>query len=326
MKVLVTGGAGYIGSFMVRKLLEKGYQVVVLDNLSRGHKETIPESVEFIQADITDRDGLGSVFGERGINAVMHFAGLIAVGESEEKPELYYENNVTGSKNLFDAASAAGVTKLIFSSSAAVYGDPKKIPIPEDHEKNPTSEYGKNKLDVEKILSKMNQDNPEISFAALRYFNAAGAALDGSSGEAHSPETHIIPLAMKAAISQTPFNLFGTDYNTEDGTCIRDYIHVLDLVEAHVLALEKISKDSGGYFYNVGTGNGFSNKEILDTIGQVSGLSIQIENKPRRAGDADKLVADPSRIKNDLGFTPQYSDIEIIVKSAWEWHKQIVNS
>lgn len=323
MKVLVTGGAGYIGSFMVRCLLEKGYEVVVLDNLSRGEKNVIPQNVEFIDADITNIEDLESVFNENSaFDAVMHFAGLIAVGESEREPELYYKNNVIGSKNLFEIAQRSGVNKIIFSSSASVYGNPTQIPIPEDHPKNPTSVYGKNKLEVEQILSEINKSNPKFSFASLRYFNAAGAAIDGSYGEAHNPETHIIPLAIKAAINNSEFKLFGTDYNTEDGTCIRDYIHVLDLVEAHVLALEKIDKNPGGYFYNVGTGNGFSNKEVLETIEQVSGLKINVVNSPRRQGDSDRLVADPTKIKSELGFDPQYSDLEVIVRSAWEWHKR----
>ena len=313
---------------MVRRLLEKGYEVVVLDNLVRGHRDSVPKETEFIQADITNIQELESVFTEdRAIDAVMHFAGLIAVGESEREPELYHKNNVEGSRNLFDAAITKGnVNKFIFSSSAAVYGNPQQVPIPEDHPKNPTSVYGSNKLEVEKMLSKIRDENSDVSFAALRYFNAAGAALDGSYGEAHMPETHIIPLAIKAAISNSEFKLFGTDYPTSDGTCIRDYIHVLDLVEAHVLALEKIDKDPGEYFYNVGTGNGFSNKEVLDTIEQVSGLKINVVSSDRRPGDSDRLIADPTKIKSELNFSSKYSDLEVIVQSAWEWHKKAVNS
>lgn len=324
MKILVTGGAGYIGSFMTRRLLEKGYEVVILDNLKRGHKDVIPQEVEFIDADITNIADLEGVFNKDcAIDAVMHFAGLIAVGESEEKPDLYYQNNVVGSKNLFrTAAGRGGVKKFIFSSSAAVYGNPQQIPIPEDHPKNPTSNYGKNKLEVEEILKLMNKNDASVSFAALRYFNAAGAALDGQYGEAHDPETHIIPLAMKAAMNESAFSLFGTDYDTEDGTCVRDYIHVLDLVEAHILALEHLEKEPGAYYYNVGTGNGFSNRQVLETIKQVSGLDIKVDNQPRRSGDSDKLVADASKIKSELGFNPQYSDLEVIVDSAWKWHSR----
>lgn len=321
-KILVTGGAGYIGSFMVRCLLEKGYDVTVIDNLSRGHREAIDSKADFVQIDLNDNQKLSEIFSQ-DFTGVIHFAGLIAVGESEEKPDLYYQNNVVGSKNLFEIAINIGhVKRFIFSSSAAVYGNPTEIPIPEDHPTDPTSEYGKNKLEVEKIIESIRKEKNEISFACLRYFNAAGAALDGSFGESHLPETHIIPLAMKAAIKQTGFNLYGTDYNTEDGTCIRDYIHVLDLVEAHVLALEGLDVSPGGHYYNIGTGNGYSNREVLKTIEKISGLNIDITEKPRRAGDSDRLVADSSRIRRELDFSPKYSDLETIVESAWKWHSK----
>ena len=327
MKILVTGGAGYIGSFMVGALLSRGYGVTVFDNLSRGHKDVLYDRAKFIEGDLMNTQDLKSLFGNEKIDAVMHFAGLIAVGESEEKPELYYENNVTGSKNLFDVAVNKGeVKKFIFSSSAAVYGNPVEIPIPEDHPKNPTSVYGKNKLEVEQILAKIRKEKNEVGFVSLRYFNAAGASLDGSLGENHNPETHIIPLAIKALISNSEFNLYGTDYDTPDGTCIRDYIHVIDLVEAHLLALEKLEESQGEYYYNVGTGKGYSNKEVLEVIEKIGNKKINIKNEKRREGDADRLIADPSKIKKELMFTPKYSSIEKIVETAWKWHSENENS
>lgn len=324
MKILVTGGAGYIGSFMVRLLMNRGHEVVVFDNLERGHKQALDSKAKLIKGDIKNKSDLEQLFGSGKFDAVMHFAAYISVEESEKNPEVYYQNNVVGSQNLFESAINIGeVRNIIFSSSAAVYGNPQKIPIPEDHPKNPTSEYGENKLAMEEILESVKSQNHEVSFVALRYFNAAGAALDGSNGENHDPETHIIPLAMAAAISDSEFKLYGTDYNTPDGTCIRDYIHVLDLVEAHVLALEKIQKDPGGYYYNVGTGKGHSNREVIEMVREVSGRTIKVWEETRRAGDPDQLVADPTRIKTELGFSPKHSDLETIVKSAWLWHTRV---
>lgn len=322
MKILITGGAGYIGSFMTRLLLDRGDNVTVFDSLERGHKEALDSRAKFIKGDIKDKSTLESVFSDDKFDAIMHFAAYISVEESEREKEKYYQNNVVGSQNLFESAINIGnVRNIIFSSSAAVYGSPHKIPIPEDHPKNPTSEYGKNKLAMEEILESIRKENPEVSFAALRYFNAAGAALDGSFGEKHDPETHIIPLAIRAAISSdSEFNLYGTDYDTPDGTCIRDYIHVLDLVEAHILALEKIQKDPGGYYYNVGTGKGYSNREVIQMVEKVSGRKINVREESRRAGDPDQLVADPTSIRMELRFSPKYSDLETIVESAWVWH------
>ena len=321
MKILVTGGAGYIGSFITKSLLDKSHEVTVLDNLQRGYRQTVDERAKFIQGDITVTEDLEKIFSNSSFDGVMHFAGLIAVGESEEKPELYYQNNVIGSKNLFEKAMDIGrINKFIFSSSAAVYGNPVTIPIPEDHPKNPTSEYGKNKLAVEENLIQINKDNSNISFVSLRYFNAAGASLDGNLGENHNPETHIIPNLIKSAISGIPFKLFGNDYKTKDGTCIRDYIHVLDLVEAHILAFEKLFNDPGAYAYNVGTGNGYSNKEVVDAVKKISGKNFDVVISPRRPGDADELIADSTKIRQELGFNPKYSDIETIIKTAWQWH------
>jgi len=322
MRILVTGGAGYIGSITSKTLLDRGFEVVIFDNLERGHREAVDSRAKFVQGDLRNTDDLEKLFSDNKFDAIMHFAGLISVEESEKDPELYKENNVTGSKNLFDKALEKGVNKIIFSSTAAVYGNPQKIPIPEDHPKNPTSQYGRTKLEIEEYLAELYGKDDSFSFVCLRYFNACGATPDGSMGEAHSPETHIIPLAIKAAQEGREFKLFGTDYDTPDGTCVRDYIHVLDLVEAHILALDKISNETGGYYYNVGTGRGFSNKEIIGKVKEVTGREVQIIEVGRRAGDADKLIADPSKINQELSFSPKYSDIDTIIQSAWKWHSK----
>lgn len=321
MKSLVIGGAGYIGSFMTKRLLVERQEVVVLDSLERGHKEVVDKKARLIIGDIKNKPFLEKVFVEEKFDSILHFAGYISVEESTREPDKYFANNVQGTRNVLDAMVTSGTNKIIFSSSAAVYGNPTTIPIPEDHTKNPTSPYGENKLQVEELLSKYQKENG-INFVALRYFNACGAALDGASGEDHKPETHIIPNTIRAAIENKPFTLFGTDYKTPDGTCVRDYIHVLDLVDAHVLALEKLQAYNGGNFYNVGTGVGHSNKEIVEMLKKISGKDFPVSYAERRLGDSDILVADPTRIKNDLGFSPQHSDLETIIKTAWSWHSQ----
>lgn len=323
MKILITGGAGYIGSFLVKALVDRQDEVVVFDSLERGRKEAIDSRAVLFQGDLKDKAALQKLFKENKFDAVMHFAGLIAVGESEEKPQLYYQNNVVGSQNLFEAAiTTGGVTKFIFSSSAAVYGNPTQLPIPESHPKNPTSEYGKNKLMVEEILSDIQKNNSEIGFVALRYFNAAGAALDGSLGEWHSPETHIIPLVIKSALLGIPFKVFGDDYETKDGTCVRDYVHVLDLVEAHILALEKLDKEKGAFSYNVGTGIGYSNMQVIEAVRKVSGKNFDVEYSERRKGDPGELIADPNKIKTELGFAPKFSDLNTIINTAWQCYSK----
>jgi len=322
MKILITGGAGYIGSFMTKRLLDKNYEAVVFDSLERGHKNAIDKRAKFIQGDLKNLATLEALFCEEKIDAVMHFAGYISVEESAKKPNLYYQNNVKGSENLFSTAVNIGkVDKFIFSSSAAVYGNPMKVPIPEEHPKNPTSPYGKSKLEVEKMLESFQKEQG-LSFVSLRYFNASGAALDGTLGENHNPETHIIPLAIKAALNNSKFNLYGTDYNTSDGTCIRDYVHVIDLVEAHILAFNKLQQEKGGFFYNVGTGRGYSNKQAIEMVKKVSGKDLKVNVKDRRPGDAETLVADPTKIGKELRFRPQYSDLETIVRTAFKWHKR----
>ena len=320
MNVLVTGGAGYIGSFMTQYLIDRGHEVTIFDNLERGHEDALDVRAKFTKGDLRDSQMLSDLFSNNKFDAVLHFAGLISVEESTREQDLYYQNNVVGSQNLFNAAKNGGVNKIIFSSTAAVYGNPTKVPIPEDHAKNPTSPYGATKLETESYLTSMRKSDPSLSFACLRYFNAAGAALNGELGEAHMPETHIIPLAIRAVLAGQEFKLYGTDYNTADGTCIRDYIHVLDLVEAHLLALEKLS-DGGGYFYNVGTGKGYSNREVVSMVEKVSGVKIKLKEEGRRAGDPDQLIADPERIRRELNFNPKHSDLEMIIESAWKWHK-----
>lgn len=321
MKILITGGAGYIGSFMVKHLLDRGDEVSVIDSLERGHKEAIDQRAKFYQGNLLEKEFVAKVFSENKFDAVINFAGFISMGESMKNPYIYFENNVFASLNLMEEMVKTDSNNFIFSSSAGVYGNPVKIPIPEDHQTNPTNPYGESKLMVEKLM-KWYQITHGLNCVALRYFNAAGAALDGSMGENHSPESHLIPNIISAMLKAESFKLFGTDYKTKDGTCVRDYIHVLDLVEAHVLAIEKLTKDKGMYVYNVGTGNGYSNKEVIEMVKKVSGQVLNVEESPRRPGDADELVADVTRIKSELGFNPKYSDLETIVSSAWQWHKK----
>jgi len=320
MNILVTGGAGYIGSFMVKRLLERGDFVSVLDSLERGHKENVDSRAKFLQGNILDRNFLQKIFSENKFDAIIHFAGYISMAESMSNPYLYFQNNTCGSLNIIEEALRGGIKNIIFSSTAGVYGNPIKTPIPEDHLKNPENPYGESKLMVEKILS-WYAETKGLSFAALRYFNAAGAALDGLMGEQHEPESHIIPNIMRAILANKPFKLFGSDYKTPDGTCIRDYIHVLDLVESHVLAVEKITGEPGAYFYNVGTGKGYSNREVVEMVKKVTNLDFSVEMVERRPGDADILVADSSKINRELKFVPKYSDLEKIIETAWKWHK-----
>lgn len=319
-KILVTGGAGYIGSFMVRSLLEKGHEVTVVDNLSRGHKEFLDPKATFEQVDLNDKKQIRDVLA-KGFDGVIHFAAFISMAESMREPEMYFSNNTGATLNLLEAMKENNVKNIIFSSTAGVYGNPTQIPIPEDHLKTPTNPYGESKLMVEKMLY-WYQKIHGISYVALRYFNASGASLDGEFGEKHDPETHIIPCAIASLLENREFKLYGTDYDTPDGTCVRDYIHVLDLVEAHLLALEKIMASPGGHTYNVGTGEGYSNRQIIDTLQKVSGRSLSVVEVERRPGDANELVADVSRIKSELGFDPKHSDIETIISSAWKWHNK----
>jgi len=321
MQFLVTGGAGYIGSFMTKRLLDDGHEVLVLDSFERGTKDAIDQRASCIEGNLLDSAFVRSIFASHTFDGVFHFAAYISMKESMERPGAYFSNNILGTVTLLDCMVNGGVNKLIFSSTAGVYGNPTVTPIPEDHPKNPENPYGESKLIVERILA-WYQKIHHLRYVVLRYFNAAGAALDGSMGEDHHPETHIIPQAIQSLINNKPFFLYGNDYDTPDGTCIRDYIHVLDLVDAHIRGFEKISKEEGGYIYNVGTGRGYSNKEVIEMVEKVAGKKLEIRIVQRRPGDADRLVADVSRIKKDLGFVPRYSDLNTIVSSAWKWHNR----
>lgn len=333
MKILVTGGAGYIGSIMTRQLLDRGYEVVVLDDLSGGHRQAVDKRADFELIDLSDQKAIKSVFKRYKFDAVFHFAGVISMAESMENPAKYFRINVFNALNLFEVMTHHRVLKLIFSSSAGVYGDPVRLapakkrakrvclPIPEDDPKNPTNPYGESKLTVERVLGWYDKIF-NLRSTSLRYFNAAGAALNGKLGEDHQPETHIIPLAIKTALGERKsFKLFGDNYETFDGTCIRDYVHVEDLCFAHLLALNALLKGSKTKVYNVGPGKGCSNKEVIAMIKKISGIDFPVEIYSRRPGDATELVADPTRIKNELGWRPQFSDLGTIVKTAWEWHR-----
>lgn len=319
MKILVTGGAGYIGSITVKLLQEKGHQPVVFDNLIYGHKEAV--TCPLIVGDLLDKDFLFKSFEKEKFDAVIHFAAYALAGESMENPYKYFYNNIQGGLNLLDLMRQNSIPDIIFSSTCSIYGTPKVLPVSEIEEKKPESVYGESKLMFEKILDWYDKIYG-IKHISLRYFNAAGAALDGSLGEQHSPESHIIPVAIKAAINNQPFNLFGDDYSTKDGTCIRDYIHVQDLAEVHIQAINKLKETKTSDAFNLGTGNGYSNLEVLEMIKKVSGINLQIVKKPRRAGDPPMIFADNTKAKKELGFNPQYSDLETIVKTAWQWHKR----
>ncbi len=321
MTILVTGGAGYIGSFMTKSLIERGDEVIVADSLERGHKEAIDSRAKLYVGNLLDKSFVSKVFSENKFDAVIHFAGFISMGESMQNPFIYFQNNVFASLNIMEEIVKTKTDNFIFSSSAGVYGNPVKIPISEDHPTNPGNPYGEGKLMVEKLMV-WYQKTHGLNSVALRYFNASGASLDGSLGEQHNPETHLIPNIIRAILKRESFKLFGTNYETKDGTCVRDYIHVLDLVDAHILAIEKINKDKGMLIYNVGTGNGYSNKEVMEMVKKVSGQKVNVLESPRRPGDADELVADASRIKQELGFIPKYSDLETIIKTAWTWHNK----
>ena len=322
MHLMVVGGAGYIGSHTVRQLLGAGHQVTVLDNLSSGHKEALPAGVKLIQADLLDPASLKAALQSAQPDAVIHFAALIEVGESMRSPGRYYQNNVTGSLNLFQAIVETRKIPLVFSSTAAVYGDAESTPIPENAPKQPTSSYGHSKLMVEQILHDFGVAHG-LPYTVLRYFNVCGAAPDHTIGEDHPNKTHLIELALLTALGQRE-KMFvnGTDYPTPDGTCVRDYVHVLDLADAHVLAIEALAGGAtSGQAYNVGLGHGFSVRQVLDAVDAVVGTPLKREEGPRRPGDPPSLVADPSKINSELGFNPKFTDLEGIVQTAWDWHR-----
>jgi len=322
MKILVTGGAGYIGSFTVLALKKAGFEPIVFDSLETGHRKAIPDTKIYVGNLQTDADLLDKIFKEEKPQAVVHFAAYIEVGESVENPQRYFLNNVGGSLNLLRAMISNNVLKIVFSSSAAVYGEPTKIPIKEDDPKTPTNPYGESKLIVEKILKWYGKAHG-LSSVALRYFNASGAALDGSIGQDYPKPTHLITRACEAALGKRKdFKINGNDYKTPDGTCIRDYIHVLDLAEAHVAALKLLEKKKSGFYtYNIGTGKGYSVLEVVKMVKKISKVSFKAPVGPRREGDPAQLVASSEKIKKELGFKPKYSDLKTIVESAWKWHK-----
>lgn len=317
--ILVVGGAGYIGSHTVKYLLEQGEKCVVADNLIYGHKEAVDERAVFMEADLLDKDSLRAVFKTHNIDAVIHFAAFAYVGESVEKPQKYYQNNVIGTINLLDVMLEFGVKKIVFSSTCATYGEPQYTPIDENHPQNPINPYGRTKLMIEQIFADYERAYG-LSHIALRYFNAAGCSVDGSIGESHNPETHIIPLVLQAIQGKRPsIKVFGTDYETRDGTCIRDYIHVNDLAQAHYLAVKKLGEYNG--CINLGTGVGTTVKEIITAAEKVSGKSCPTEYAERRAGDPAKLFANNEKAKEILGWNPQYMNIEDIIKTAWNWEE-----
>ena len=322
MNVLVAGGAGYIGSHTIKRLKEAGHNPVIYDNVSRGHREVVDIlKVPAIIADLNERATLTRALRDHKIDTVMHFAAYAYVGESVEKPLMYYQNNVATTISVLQAMQEVGVSRFVFSSTCAVYGDPDKIPITEDEKKAPVSPYGRSKLQVEQILADTTLGWKDFKFAALRYFNASGCAMDGTLGEDHDPETHLIPVILQAIMGVRPgITVFGTDYPTSDGTNIRDYIHVDDLADAHIRAMEKL-KEGQPIYCNLGTGRGFSVKEIIATAERVTGKKAPVTYGPRRAGDAIALYADPSSAKKLLGWEAKYKDPQTIIQSAWNWFK-----
>ena len=321
MNVLVAGGAGYIGSHCVRQLLAAGHRPVIIDNLVHGHRASLPAGVAFYQADIADEAKVLAVLRDEKIEAVMHFAAFCYVGESVTDPVKYYLNNVAATLHLLHAMLAAGVKKFVFSSTCATYGTPATLPIVETLPQAPINPYGQTKLDVENALKSLALAHG-LSFAAFRYFNAAGASEDGAIGEDHEPESHLIPLAFAVAQGQRPhLSLFGTDYPTPDGTCQRDYVHVDDLSRAHIAIFPRLATPGTACFYNLGTGRPSSNREVIRAVEKVTGKKLAIVEGPRRAGDPAALYADSSKAKRELGWTVKFPDIDSIVATAWKWHR-----
>lgn len=319
MRILVTGGAGYIGSVTVKELISQDHEVVVFDNLVHGHKESV--SCRLIVGDLLDKEHLNSSLENERFDAVMHFAAYALAGESMQDPFKYFQNNILGGLNLLELMRNKSIPYIIFSSTCAVYGTPSVLPVKENETYKPESVYGESKLAFEKILSWYDRIY-NIKHINLRYFNAAGAAIDGSLGEKHEPETHIIPIAIATALGkQNSFEIYGDNYATFDGTCIRDYIHIEDLASAHILAINKLIQTNLSDSFNLGTGKGYSNKEVIEMVKKISGISFPVNVSPRRAGDPPIIYADNSKAKRILGFNPQYSDLETIVRTSWEWHK-----
>ena len=318
--ILVTGGAGYIGSHVVKELLHRNYQPIVLDNLQTGHRNAAKGAL-LLEGDLSDQKKLKEIFQAHPIDTVMHFAANSLVTESVQNPLKYFANNVRNSLKLIETMDEYEVKKIVFSSSAAVYGEPETIPIEEDHPCLPTNPYGETKWIFEKVLQAFH-DTGKLNFISLRYFNAAGADPEGELGEDHSPETHLIPIVIKAVLDGTSVPVFGMDYPTPDGTCIRDYIHVTDLARAHILALEKLDQQRVSEIYNLGNGSGFSVKEVIEAVRKISGRGVASVDSSRRPGDPARLVASSKKIREELGWVPDFPDLEAIVETAWQWHKK----
>jgi UDP-glucose 4-epimerase len=321
MNILVVGGAGYIGSHMVKRLLKDGHHVMVMDNLSKGYRDAVLCDT-FYEVDIADKTATAKVFEDHAIDAVFHFASFIEVGESVKFPEKYFKNNFEATRSLLEVMVKFHVKHFIFSSTAAVFGNPAYSPIDENHPKHPINPYGESKLMVEKILEDFDKDYG-LKFVSLRYFNAAGADPEGELGERHQPETHLIPLVLQAASGRREaISIFGDDYDTHDGTCVRDYIHIVDLADAHMKAIEYLSKGNPSAAFNLGNGKGFSVKEIIDAAEKVTNKMIPVKLDERRAGDPPTLVADATRAKKILGWEPQFIDVRDIIQHAWNWEQK----
>lgn len=317
-RILVTGGAGYIGSVVVGQLVQRGFEPIVVDDLSHGHRAALPSGTELIVANIADREALERIFSEHQPAAVMHFAAFIEAGESMQHPEKFFRNNTANALTLLEVLLAHNVKRFVFSSTAALYGTPEKTPIEEDARLRPTNAYGESKLLVEQMLEWLHRIHG-LRYSCLRYFNAAGAA--GEQGEDHHPESHLIPIALQVAHGQRKHvQIFGTDYPTADGTCVRDYVHVSDLATAHLLVLEAL-KEKDRLIYNLGSGDGFSVRQVIEMARKVTGHAIPAQESPRRPGDPAVLVASPEKIKRELGWKPQYAGLESIVQSAWKWRQ-----
>lgn len=325
MSILVCGGAGYIGSHAVYQLIKVGEDVVIVDNLQTGHRNAINPRAKFYEGDIRNSKFLDKIFSENKIEAVIHFAANSLVGESVEKPLMYFNNNVYGMQILLESMVRNGVDKIVFSSTAATYGEPEKIPIEENDRTQPSNPYGESKLIMEKMMRWVSQANG-IRFVSLRYFNAAGAVEDGSIGEDHQTESHLIPLILQVPLGKRNcITIFGTDYPTPDGTCLRDYIHVLDLADAHILALNYLRDGGNSNIFNLGNGKGFSVKEIVSTAEKVTGQKIKTEMGIRRAGDPAQLIASSDKARKILKWNPKFADVEKIIETAWTWHKNHPN-
>jgi UDP-glucose 4-epimerase len=319
MRIFLTGGAGYIGSVCTEQLLDEGHEVAIFDNLSEGHRRAVDRRARFIEGDLAHPDQIETALSSYRPDAVMHFAANALVGESMRNPSKYFRNNIANGLNLLDAMIAAGVQRMVFSSTCAIFGPPDRLPIDETASPRPISPYGESKLTFEKLL-RWYDEIYSVKFVCLRYFNASGAT--EKFGEDHRPETHLIPAVLKVALGQRPnLEIYGTDYDTPDGTCIRDYIHIVDLARAHILALGA----TGNGFYNLGTGGGSSVREVITACCKITGRKIDTIEKPRRPGDPARLIASSEKIKNELGWRPQFQSLDAIIESAWKWHQKFPN-